>query len=85
MQSINFNINQRIETTLLQLRQQKHKAGFPFMVTDASALPENQAYMEYADGKVEIVEFTQDYKDYFVIRTLGIKEAADFRTKYRLN
>ena len=28
MQSINYNINQRLESALIQLRQQKHKAGF---------------------------------------------------------
>ena len=85
MQSINFNINQRLETALIQLRQQKHQAGFPFMITDGSILPDNQAFMEYQDGKIEVVEFTKNYEDYFVIRSLNAKESIEFRKKYKLN
>ena len=85
MQSINYDINQRLESALIQLRQQKHKAGFPFMITDITMLPENQAFMEYQDGKIEVVEFTKNYEDYYVIRVLDLKESVDFRIKYKLN
>ena len=85
MQSVTYNINQRIEDALVKLRQQKHEAGFPFMIIDFSFLPENQAFMEYPDGKVELVEFTKEQETFTFIRVLDSKEVSDFRVKYQLN
>ncbi len=84
MNTINYNFNQKINGAIVQLRKQKHKAGFPFMITDEEELPENQAYMEYADGHVEIVEFSKDYRDYKPLKTLNEKESFFLRQKYNL-
>ena len=75
----------KIANRLAQLRKDKHDAGFPFMVTDAEALPQNYAYMEYPDGTVEIVEFSADYKDYRPVRILADQELTEFRERYRLS
>ena len=85
MQSVTYNINQRIENALVKLRKQKHQAGFPFMISDFSFLPENQAFMEYPDGKVELVQFTKEQETFTLIRVLDSKEVSDFRVKYQLN
>jgi activator of HSP90 ATPase len=84
MNAINYNFNQKINGAIVQLRKQKHQAGFPFMITDEKELLENQAYMEYADGHIEIVEFTKDYRDYRLLKTLNEQEVSTLRQKYNL-
>ena len=84
MQIINYNINQKISTAIVLLRKQKHQAGHPFMITDEEELPENQAYMEYADGRIDIVEFSNDYRTYAHLKTLNPQEEALIRQKYNL-
>jgi len=85
MQTITYNVGKKIGGALTELRKQKHKSGFPFMVVDKDFLPDRQAYMEYQDGKVEVVEFTNDYNDYYVVRVLDHKDAINFRLKYQLD
>ena len=85
MQSVTYNINQRIENALVKLRKQKHQAGFPFMISDFFFLPENQVFMEYPNGKVELVQFTKEQETFTLIRVLDSKEVSDFRVKYQLN
>jgi hypothetical protein len=84
MQTLTYNFDKRIEQSILTLRKQKHLAGFPFMIDDSEELPSNQAYMEYADGSIEIVEFSVDYRDYFLIRKLTKSEILKIQEKYHL-
>jgi hypothetical protein len=84
MQTLTYNFDKRIEQSILTLRKQKHLAGFPFMIDDSEELPSNQAYMEYADGSIEIVEFSVDYRDYFLIRKLTESEVLKIQEKYHL-
>jgi hypothetical protein len=69
----------------LLLHKQKHQAGFPFMIDDSEELSSNQVYMEYADGRIEIVEFTVDYTEYYTVRQLNQTEVLKVREKYHLN
>jgi len=85
MQVLNYNFDQRIESSILLLRKQKHQAGFPFMIDDSEELSSNQVYMEYADGRIEIVEFTADYTEYYRVRQLNQAEVMRVREKYHLN
>ncbi|MCF0054980.1 hypothetical protein [Dyadobacter sp. CY356] len=85
MQTIRYNIRKTVGNALTELRKQKHQSGYPFMVIDKLALPDSQAFMEYQDGKVEIVEFTGDYNDYHLVEILNEQEAVDFRLKYNLD
>ena len=84
MNTINYNFDQKINGAIIQLRKQKHKAGFPFMITDEEELLENQAYMEYADGHIEIVEFSKDYGNYTLLKILNAQETSILRQKYNL-
>ena len=54
------------------------------MITDEEELLENQAYMEYADGHIDIVEFSKDYRDYKSLKTLNEQESFFLRQKYNL-
>lgn len=85
MQTIRYNVRKTIGSALTELRKEKHRSGFPFMVVDKLVLPDSQAFMEYQDGKVEIVEFTSDYNDYHVVKVLDHNDAMDFRLKYHLD
>lgn len=85
MQTITYNFDKRIEQSILSLRKQKHQAGFPFMIDDSETLSSNQAYMEYADGSIEVVEFSKDYRDYFTVKKLNKSEVSIIREKYHLD
>jgi hypothetical protein len=84
MQILTYNFDKKIEQSILTLRKQKHLAGFPFMIDDSEELPSNQAYMEYADGTIEIVEFSTDYRDYFSVRKLTKAEVSKIQEKHHL-
>lgn len=84
MQTISYDINQKIADAIQQLRKQKHKDGFPFMIIDKETLPNNQAYMEYSDGHIELVEFTKNYDNYSILKNLSSKETLSLREKYKL-
>lgn len=84
MQTIHYNVSKKIGNALTELRKQKHLSGFPFMIVDKSILPDSQAFMEYSDGTVEIVEFTSDFNDYHLVKVLDHQDALDFRLKYQL-
>ncbi|MFD2522492.1 hypothetical protein [Emticicia soli] len=84
MRVLNYNFESRVTKRITTLRKQKHEAGFPFMVESYGELPTNQAYMEYADGRVEIVEFDDKFQDYASIKELKGKDLSDFRQKYKL-
>ena len=74
----------RLHEALVDSRRQKHAAGFPFMITDREQLPTNEAYMEYSDGSVKIVQFTADHRDYQPVRELPPHEAPAILRKHGL-
>jgi hypothetical protein len=84
MQLLTYNFDQRIEQSILLLREQKHQAGFPFMIEGMGELPNNQAYMEYADGSIEVVAFSANYQDYYTIRKLTEVEIKVLHQRYHL-
>lgn len=84
MQVIRYNIDQKIASAVARLREQKHLAGYPFMITDEDDLPDRQAYMEYSDGHIEIVEFSKDFQNYTTIKNLTFQEAKIIRQKFHL-
>ncbi len=84
MQALNYNFDKRIGERIISLRKQKHDAGFPFMIESNGELPTNQAYMEYADGRVEIVEFHDKFQNYVSLRELNKVELSNFRQKYQM-
>lgn len=84
-QTLNYNFDKRVTHLILQLRKNKHEAGFPFMIDDTESLPSNQVYMEYADGKIEVVEFSTGYTDYYAVRKLNVSESQLVRDKFQLS
>lgn len=82
MQLLSDNFDKKIKQSIFRLRQAKHQAGHPFMIEGSGELAPNQAYMEYADGRIEIVVFEADYQDYHPIRLLTTIEARILRKKY---
>jgi hypothetical protein len=83
MQILNYNFDKRISQRISRLRKQKHEAGFPFMIESNGELSANQAYMEYPDGRVEIVEFDNKFQDYVSIKALSKVELSNFRQNYK--
>jgi len=65
---------------ILQLRQEKFERGLPFMV-NCKMLPTNCAYLEYADGRVEVVK-AGTRGSFEVLQTLPKKQASRLILKW---
>jgi hypothetical protein len=83
-QIIHYNIDQKIASAVALLREQKHSDGYPFMITDEDELSDSQAYMEYSDGHIEVVEFSKNFRHYTSIKNLNQHETKIVRQKYHL-
>jgi hypothetical protein len=78
---------QRLERTgsnaVKMLRIDKLSKGMPFMI-NAKELPSNQCYLEFPDGKIQLVTISSTGSDFFVLRELSRLENADVRSRYHL-
>ncbi|MBN9381108.1 MAG: hypothetical protein J0H74_10095 [Chitinophagaceae bacterium] len=64
-----------------KLRLQKLANGRPFMI-NSKDLETNQCYLEYPDGKIQLVFLKNAAKEFTVIRTLSSVEEHSLRKKY---
>jgi hypothetical protein len=64
-----------------ELRLQKLRGGHPFMI-NSKDLESNQCYLEYPDGKILLVFLKNAAREFTVIRTLSLSEAAALRKRY---
>ena len=77
------NIEQKGTEAVRQLRWQKLQNGRPFMITSRD-LPPRQCYLEYPDGKIELVELPIHAVNFKVIRILTENESGKLRKKCNL-
>lgn len=82
MTQVIYSFDNTIKQTIQLLRLQKHQAGFPFMIESRGELNSNQAFMEYANGIIEVVEFDKEFRSYSFVRRLSSIEASEIRQKY---
>lgn len=66
-----------------KLRMQKLTNGRPFMINSRD-LETNQCYLEYPDGKIQLVFLKNAAKEFTVIRTLSSSEEQSLRKKHGL-
>lgn len=73
---------EKIGTEAVQkLRLQKLRSGHPFMI-NSKELESNQCYLEYPDGKIQLVFLRNAAREFTVIRTLSSVEAEALRKRY---
>jgi len=65
------------------LRLNKLRNGIPFMI-NAKELPGNQCYLEFPDGKIQLVTISANRADFVVLHELSSLENADVRKRYNL-
>ncbi len=66
-----------------KLRENKLKNGHPFMI-NSNTLPSNQAYLEYPNGSIAIVEIYKSALDFTIVKQLDPIEITTVRLKYNL-
>jgi len=66
-----------------RLRLSKLKSGNPFMI-NAKELPGNQCYLEFPDGRIQLVTISSSGTDFVLLRELSVSENADVRKRYQL-
>lgn len=67
-----------------QLRISRLKRGFPFMISSRN-LPSDQSYLEFPEGKIIIVTYTRNAKDFTELRELSRHEIRKVRQQYDLD
>jgi hypothetical protein len=66
-----------------KLRLLKLQSGSPFMI-NSRELPTGHCYLEFPDGKIELVSLAANASDFSVIRKLTNEESMLVRLKYQL-
>ena len=64
-----------------RLRVKKLRNGLPFMI-NSNELNSDQCYLEFPDGKIQLVYLEHAAKEFTVIRTLSISEEQLLRKKF---
>lgn len=67
-----------------QLRISRLRRGFPFMIS-SRGLPSDQSYLEFPEGKIVIVTYTRNAKDFTELRELSRHEIVKIREQYDLD
>lgn len=67
-----------------QLRINRLRQGYPFMISSRS-LPSNQSYLEYPEGKIMLVTYTRNAKDFTEVRELSRQEISRLREQFDLD
>jgi hypothetical protein len=82
-----MNDFQKLEKTgndaVKMLRIDKLRRGMPFMI-NAKELPGNQCYLEFPDGKIQLVTISSTGSDFVVLRELTSIENDVVRKRYNL-
>lgn len=67
-----------------KLRELKLKKGIPFMI-NSKQLPSNQAYLEYPDGSISIVQIYKSALDFTVVKKLDESEIEIVRSWFNFS
>ena len=67
-----------------KLRENKLQNGLPFMI-NSKFLPSNQAYLEYPNGSIAIVQIYKSAQDFTIIKQLSNNEINTIRIKHNLS
>lgn len=71
-------------SAVLLIRKNNLANGHPFMI-NLSSLPENQCYLEYPDGNIQLVSLNRTKRDFEIIRALTKAEQKAVREKLQLS
>lgn len=63
-----------------KLREQKLRAGLPFMI-NVNELSSNECYLEYPNGDIKLISVTSSSREFKVIRELNTSDANSLRKR----
>jgi hypothetical protein len=67
-----------------ELRRNRLKRGLPFMISSRS-LPSDQSYLEFPEGRIVLVTYTRNAKDFTELRELSHQEIIRIREQFDLH
>ena len=65
------------------LRKNKLEKGHPFMI-NSGKLPVDQCYLEFPDGRIQLVTLCRTRMDFEIVRELSAKEQTTLRKTLQL-
>lgn len=78
--AIKKNTSHRNSIVVKKLRDQKLRAGLPFMI-NLKELASNQCYLEYPSGEIKLVSVVLSTRDINVVEVLNSSEANSLRKR----
>jgi hypothetical protein len=84
MSKITEELEQLGTDAVRQLRISRLRRGFPFMISSRS-LPSDQSYLEYPEGRIILVTYTRNAKDFTELRELSNEEVSRIREQFELD
>lgn len=78
--AIRRNTSNRNSIVVKKLREQKLRAGLPFMI-NINELSSNQCYLEYPNGVIKLVSIISSSRNINVIRELNASDANNLRKR----
>ena len=70
----------RNSVVVKKLREQKLRAGLPFMI-NVKELASNQCYLEYPNGTIKLVSIISSTRDFDIVAELNTSEANSLRER----
>lgn len=67
-----------------KLRDQKLRAGLPFMI-NVTELTSNQCYLEYPNGVIKLVSVVSSSRDINVVKELNASDANELRKRFNFS
>ncbi|OYQ44786.1 hypothetical protein [Flavobacterium aurantiibacter] len=77
-------VSNRNSIVVKKLREQKLRAGLPFMI-NVDELSSNQCYLEYPNGIIKLVSVVPTSRDINVIKELSPFEANNLRKRLKFS
>ena len=77
-------LSNRNGVVVKKLREQKLRAGLPFMI-NVQELDSNQCYLEYPNGIIKLVSVVSATKDIYVLKELKPLDAINLRKRFKFS
>jgi len=77
-------LSNRNSVIVKKLRDQKLRAGLPFMI-NVKELASNQCYLEYPSGVIKLVSVISSTRDINVVKELNASDANNLRKRLKFS
>ncbi len=78
-----LELEKQVALAVERLREDSFDKNYPFLLGNMK-LPKGHSYLEFLDGRIIIASFSENKKEYHIVRTLTDTEFHELRETYNL-